>query len=330
MMLLLFFCFNLLAQEKNDSFILEIEKKFYKPTKNLEDNEIKPSDIKLPSITTMEEIENSRIVQKAIKLKKSIQRMSDKEVFALTEPMTVNVHELADNADYFYIVDKNKKITHRVHAKDVIDIKPDIELYEPPRFYTKITKPKNVSPYDKDLSWFGELSGGVTLNSSQWIADLLDDPEAQNGAGFQLRLQGLADMGDQFRLGISTTLENNQYSGSTSKIQTQNLSVGVIGKTKPLEFTGFPSRFLAEVRYSLMGNITQRQTNTEESFQFRSTTLMLGWEKLHFNSWGEWSWGVAFQRDWPKLVNQDVFVNMETNNPTNDSFIINFTQGIAW
>jgi len=57
---------------------------------------------------------------------------------------------------------------------------------------------------------------------------------------------------------------------------------------------------------------------------------VLGWEGVFNNRFGEWSWGVAWQRDWPKLRSQDETVSKTPSESTNDLIGLHFTQGFVW
>ena len=329
-MILIFFLSNLFAQvESTDNFIKELEMRFAPSSHLRQDfNESMPR-FKHKAIIDREEILQSKVVQKTLKHLSSVQRIDDEKLFGVTESMIVRVFEKIDEHDFFYILSNDNEVRYRVKSAYVEDVKSITELYEPPRYYSEVKVHKNISPYDRDLAWLNELATGLSLNSASWFSDLVDDSNLQNGFGFMLKAQSLADMGERFRLGASINLENAKFSSSTNSINMQNISLGIVGKSRPFETNDFLWRLSAEFRYSLLGHLTQSSANSQKKINFRSTSLNLGWEKLETNALGPWSWGLNFQRDFPKLANQNQFFNQNTNE-TNDSFIVQLTQGLDW
>lgn len=328
--LLLGFTLSAWAQvENSDKFIREIESRFA-PSVNLKKDvgEAIPR-YQYMGIIDREEIIKSKVVQKALKRLGSVQRLKDQKLFGITDRMIVRVFEKTDELDFFYVLGNNNTVSYRVHAKYVEDLALVTALDEPPRQYTEVKVHKNVSPFDRDLAWLHEIAGGLSLGNARWLGDLADDTGLQNGAGFILKGQSLADMGERFRLGASLNLENARHSSSRNAITMQNISVGLIGKTKPIETNNFQWRLSAEFRYSLFGQLSQTSGGAQNRTRFRSTSVSIGWEKLETNFLGPWSWGVNLQRDFPKLVAQDQFVSQNTNE-TNDSLILQLTQAVNW
>lgn len=316
-----------LAQvENSDSFIKEIESRFKSTSRKSEQvNESVPR-YQYMGVIDREEIIKSKVVQKTLKRLGSIQRLKDQKLFGILDTMIVRVFEKTDENDFFYILSNNNNVSYRVHGKYVEDLKAITEMYEPPKLYTEVKVRKNLSPFDKDPNWLHEAAAGVSLGSARWLADLADDAQVQNGTGILVKGQSLIDMGEQFRLGASVNFENARFSSSRNTLAMQNLSLGVVGKTRDFETNDFKWRLSAEFRYSLFGVITQNTSVSRERINFRSTSLNVGWEKLELNSLGPWSWGINFQRDFPKLVGQKQFFSQNTNE-TNDSFILQLTQG---
>ena len=318
-----------LAQvESSDSFIKEIESRFSSTTRSSEEVGESIPRYQYMGIINREDIIKSKVVQKALKRLGSIQRLKDQKLFGILETMTVRVFEKTDEYDFFYILSNNNKVSYRVHSKYAEDLKAISEMYEPPRQYSEVKVQKNLSPFDRDPKWLYEAAAGLSLGSARWLADLADDAQVQNGTGILLKGQSLLDMGEQFRLGASVNFESARFSSSRNTLAMQNLSVGVVGKTRAFESNDFQWRLSAEFRYSLFGTITQSNGASQERINFRSTSLNVGWEKLESNSWGPWSWGINFQRDFPKLIDQKQFFSQNTNE-TNDAFILQLTQGFS-
>ena len=319
-----------LAQVENtDNFIKQIESRFA-PSINLK----KDGGESIPryqylGLVDREKIIQSKLVQKALKRLGSVQRLRDQKLFGITDRMIVRVFEKTDEQDFFYVLGNNNKVSYRVHAKYVEDFALTTTMDELPRQYTEVKVRKNVSPYDGDLFWTHELAAGLSLGNARWLGDLANDTGVQNGAGFILKGQSLADMGERFRLGGSLNLENARHSSSRNAITMQNISVGLIGKTKPIETNNVLWRLSAEFRYSLFGQLSQTSGGAQGRTRFRTTSVNIGWEKLETNFIGPWSWGVNLQRDFPKLVNQEQFVSQNTNE-FNDSLILQLTQGVDW
>ncbi len=330
MILILFLITQVLAQvENSDDFIKQIESRFSSSTNLKKEVGESIPRYQYIGITDREEIIKTKIVQKSLKRLGSVQRLKDQKLFGITETMIVRVFEKTDEQDFFYILGNNNKVSYRVHGKYVDDLALTTAMDEPPRIYSEVKVQKNVSPYDRDLFWLHELAGGLLLGNARWLGDLANDTGVQNGAGFILKGQSLADMGERFRLGASLNLENARYSSARNAITMQNISLGIIGKTKPIETNNFQWRLSAEFRYSLFGQLSQTSAGSQERIRFRTTSVNIGWEKLETNFLGPWSWGINVQRDFPKLVGQEQFFSQNTNE-TNDSLILQLTQGVNW
>jgi hypothetical protein len=331
LLVMTFFC--AFAQENSDEVIRDIEARFQPiATRPNPYSEVKPQDIRgvPPQRIEKADIFESPIIQKAIQRLARVERISDQKTFVVTKRLVLNVHTQTDDHDFYYISSPDKSIKYRVHSKYAEDLNEITTLYEPPRFFSEVTERKNVSPYDQPLKWLYELSGGLSLNSAGWVADLSNDPKTRLGTGTQIKTHALADMGDRFRLGGALNFESANYKSSTSAIGMQNLSLGLIGKSKPIESAELVWRLSAEVRYSLLGRFSQSTSNDFQTYSFRSTALAIGWESLGVNLFGPWSWGVNLQRDWPKVVRQKDFFIQRAKTNYNDSLILQLTQGFQW
>ena len=163
------------AQEPNAKLLKSVGDRFLPPPRFGAEPTVNPFRLPVPPTTTMYDIERSPILQKALIRKSNIQDLRTEKVDGIYERMLVNVHARPDDLGFFYIINKENKITHRVHMKYVEDIRADIAMYEDPRHHTVVAEHKNISPYDRDLLWRPEFSMSVGRTSADWTSDILND-----------------------------------------------------------------------------------------------------------------------------------------------------------
>ncbi|MBY0518541.1 MAG: hypothetical protein K2P81_16635, partial [Bacteriovoracaceae bacterium] len=85
-----------------------------------------------------------------------------------------------------------------------------------------------------------------------------------------------------------------------------------------------------EIRLGPFGNLTTTVGSQSQSVDVRTTSLLVGWEFPAKNFFGEWAWGLSYQRDFPKLRNQRVYIAQNSNTSFIDSFSLHLSQGFDW
>ena len=318
------------AQEPDGKLLKSVEDRFLPPPRFGEEPTVKPFRLPVPPETTMYDIQRSPILQKALVRKGNIQDLQTGKADSIYERMLVHVHARPDDLGFFYILNKENKITHRVHMKYVEDIRPDIAMYEEPRHYSAITEHKNISPYDRELIWRPEFSMSVGRTSADWTSDILNDTQARHSTGYKLGASWLADFPGKFQLGAIFQFEGATHRLRYGDASYRNYSIGVVMKSRNFEWGGPPWRIYGQVLTGPIGVLAVRVAQNREDIPMRTTSAVIGWEQPHQNALGEWSWGLSWQRDWPKLRDQVEFLTQDSSSSTNDIVGFNFTQGFMW
>lgn len=318
------------AQEPDAKLLKSVEDRFLPPPRFGEEPSVKPFRLTVPAVTTMNDIQRSPVLQKVLKFRGNIQDLRTEKASSIYERMLVNVHALPDDLGFFYILNKENKLTHRVHMKYVEDVRPDVAMYEEPRHFSAITEHKNVSPYDRDLIWRPEFSMLVGRTSADWTSDILNDTQARHSTGYKLGASWLADFPGKFQLGAIFQFEGATHRLRFGDASYRNYSIGVVMKSRNFDWAGPPWRVFAQVLTGPIGVLAVRVAQTREDIPMRTTSAVLGWEQPHQNAFGEWSWGISWQRDWPKLRDQVVFLTQDSSSSTNDIVGLNLTQGFTW
>lgn len=319
------------ATEPDSQLLQKVEDKFLPPPQFGEAPIYKEARRPLPvQGATMAMIAKSPLIQKSIPRLSQLTDLKTKEIKVLERNIIVEVHELTDAQDNCYIVNKEKKITHRVASRMVFPINHELVMYEEPRSFHEVKERKNISPYDKELRWFPEVMLSVGLTNSVWTSDIVNDTSARTGTGYQIGGRYMANLGGKFQLGAVVQLENSQHTIENGEARYRNYSFGVAAKSPNLDWGGFPWRVIGEFRIGPVGQLVLQTSQYREEILLRTTTTVLGWERVFNNRFGEWSWGVAWQRDWPKLRSQDETVSKTPSESTNDLIGLHFTQGFVW
>ncbi len=320
-----------LAQDSSTAFLRKIEKKFLPPPRFGEEL---PQHVwrldKRPAAPTINDIVRSPVVQKAVRYRGRLQDLRSEEFAISLERKIVNTYSLADEQGYFYILGKDNLPSHRVHMNEVVDIKADVAMYEEPRQYTPVIIKQNVSPYDRVLRWQPELSLLVGRSSSDWTADLLDDTQALHTTGIHVAGRWMADFNQKFWLGAVVQFEGAQYNLRAGDASYRNYSFGMIARTPDYNWGGFPWRVSGEFLYGPIGVLSLRTDGQTRDIYLRTSSTVLSWEKIEKNALGQWAWGLSWQRDWPKLRNQQDYVRLDSASSTNDMVGLHLTQGFAW
>jgi len=318
------------AQQPDTRLLKDVDSRFQPPPRFGEEPSVKPFRLTIPPTTTMYDIQRSPIIQKALVRRGGIQDIVSGEVKSVSGRMIVNVHAQTDDDGFFYIVEKDKKITRRVHMQYAKDVRADVAMYEEPRHYTPIIEHKNVSPYDRDLLWKPEFSFSLGRTSSDWTADILNDQLAARSTGYKVGARWLADFPGKFQIGGTLQFEGAQHHLKEGAASYRNYSIGVVMKTRNVDWGGFPWRVYGEFLTGPIGVISVSIPGNRKDIPIRTTSTTLGWERPDKNVIGEWAWGISWQRDWPRLRDQSNFVTQDSSSSTNDAVALHFTQGIAW
>jgi hypothetical protein len=330
MMLLVFLCGLSFGQEPDAKLLKTVEDRFQPPPRFGTEVSEQPLRLPPPPVTSMNDIQRSPVVQKVLLPTSIIQELGTGIGATAEDRMFVNVHARPDDLGFFYLLSKENKITHRVHMRYVVDVRPDLALYEEPRHFSAITELKNVSPYDLGLVWRPEFSMLVGRTSADWTSDILNDTQARHSTGYKLGASWLADFPGKFQLGAIFQFEGATHRLRFGDASYRNYSIGVVAKTRTFDWAGPPWRIFVQVLTGPIGVLAVRVAQTREDIPMRTTSTVLGWEQPHRNALGEWSWGISWQRDWPKLRDQVEFVTQDSSSSTNDIVGLNLTQGFMW
>lgn len=318
------------AQEPDCKLLESVERKFQLPPRFGDEPTVKPFRLHIPPVITMDDIKQSPMVQKAVRRKGSIQNLTTADSQLIYERMLINVHSRTDDHGFFYIVNKDGSINKRIHMDFTESVLPEIAMYEEPRRYTPVIEHKNISPYDRELIWRPEFSFSLGRTSSDWTADILSDTQAARSTGYKVGARWLADFPGKFQVGGSFQFEGAQHNLRFGEASYRNYSIGLVMKTRNVDWGGFPWRVYGEFLTGPIGVLSVSTAGNRKDIPIRTTSTVLGWERPDKNALGDWAWGLSWQRDWPKLRDQSNFVAQDSSSSTNDVVALHLTQGFAW
>ena len=321
-----------LAQSTESETIKTIETRFKDPERFTEARHINTAVYEYPyRPVALSAIKITPIVQRALKPKSPIQNIKTFKLSENPKRLIVNLHERADEHGFFYLVDKNGEVTRRVQMQFVEAIDDVTVMYEPPKTYVEVVRQKDVPADDKETGYLSQFSLRVGQTSANWTADLLNDTRATTTFSTTLGANLLLDWQESFRMGATLQYESSNHRLQSSSAQYRNPSFGLIIQSPPSYWGGGPWRVGAQVRTGPFANLQIQDSNGRPTnIKIRTTTFQLDWQYIGSNGWGEWSMGLAYQRDYPKLRRQETIVRLNSQASTNDQIGLFVTQGFAW
>ncbi len=276
----------------------------------------------------LEDILASPVVQKALRPGALVQVIASGDTTAIEHDAIVNVHALADEHEFFYLVDPDGRHTRRVEAEFVVDIAADIAMYEPPREYTPITSLRNISPHDRPYLRVVEVSLAAGQTNAGWTADLLEADQARSTMFTRPGVSLMGDWPEHLRLGATFQYEASSHRTSQGSANYQNPTIGVLAKTKRYDF--WSSRLGLQLRWGPAAKLQVPGPGVSSSVELRTSTLQLSWERTEQNSLGEWAWGLLWQREWVKIRSQTQYTRLAPRGRTNDQLGLFISQGLPW
>lgn len=321
-----------LAQAKQSDTLSDIEIKFKEPERFSEARHVNTAVYEYPyRPVSLAYIKISPVVQRALHENARIQDIRTLKLTTNSRRVLINVHERSDEKGFFYIVDADGGVTRRVQMNFVEPIDPITEMYEPPKNYVEVVRQKDDPADNRRTGLISQFSLRFAQTDANWTADLLNDTKATNAVSTTIGTNLLLNWEESFRLGGTFQYESSSHRLQSGTAQYKNPSIGLLIQSPPSEWGGGPWRVGAQVRTGPLATIQVADANGRPvNLKVRITTFQLDWQYIGKNDWGEWSLGVAFQRDYPKLRRQEVLAQLDSQSRVNDQVGIFVTQGFAW
>lgn len=272
----------------------------------------------------LSEIWASSVEQKAIKPGAVLEPVEELVAArTLERESIIEVHSLPDERGYFYLAGKGEPSQWRVHMRHVSDITAVTQMYRPPRFYQEISQHKNVPPLDRSLHWFPEITLAAGQINAPWLADFSDTNE-QKTINKRIGASFLTRRGTTAQIGATVQYETAQFTQGSADANYRNLTYGMVVKSPLVEGKISNWRLGAQARYGPSSRLYLRNNGGTQDFQLRTTAMQIMWEDFHANEWGEWSWGITWQREWVKFHSLDPAYQSNFRNQRNFSTTIGF------
>lgn len=322
---------QVMAQAPDSKLLRDVESRFGKPPVYGNEPVIKERRYQLPQYPiTREQIEASPVIQKALPKDAQLIELATGKVTVNDRVRIIDVHAQTDSFDFCYIRNKAGNLVYRVKSSEVVNIAADVAMYEEPRSFVEVKERKNISPFDRDLTWQPELLASFGFGSADWTRDVVNDAKARQASGYNFGARWMGRFADRLQLGPVVQLETWNQSLENGSVNYRNVSLGVTAKSPDLKWGGFSSRLMAELRVGAFGVLAVSTNSAREEFGVRTTSAVVGWERVFKNGLGEWSWGLSWQRDWPRLRRQTIEVSKTSSQETNDLVALHFSQGFTW
>lgn len=279
-------------------------------------------------LVSFDDILTSPVVQKALRSRATVQDIASGKTEATLRDALVEVHTLTDEHEFFYLVDSDGKTTRRVAAKFVTEIAAVSEMYEPPRQFTPVVSLRNVSPHDRPFARVVDVSMAAGQTNAGWTGDLLESKRARRAYFTRPGVSVMGDWPTSLRLGATFQYEASAHRTAWGTANYQNPSIGVVAKTRRLET--FASRFGLQFRWGPAAKLEVPSAAGVSSVDLRVSSLQLSWERTDVNRFGEWAWGILWQREWVKLREQKQYTSLAPRSRTNDQLGLFIAQGFPW
>lgn len=284
--------------------------RYYPPNKKIHWDEIEESGFELISILAGKTL---------IKLETNQSMPVEKSFYA-------KVYRRPDEFGFKYVINKDGSLTYKIHESNINIITQEVALYEPPAQYQVETLVIPKNKYDKTLTLLPEavLSAGVV--NGKFMADLLDNNNANKGYSTQIGGNLVAKWKYPLRIGAALRYENAQYNtGYAGGLKYSAFSFGPLFRSKDLGSDTFAFRIQTQYRISPWARATT--SNIENNtYQFNSSDWLTSIDHPIKNRWGEFVLGLYVQYQWLSLKNQKIPVELNGTNLANQSLGVNFSQ----
>lgn len=244
----------------------------------------------------------------------------------LVLPREINVHfyRKPDELGFNYL--KADKITHKVWNKDIIRIKEELVLYEPPHRYTP-APPIFIKHYDNSRIRFNlEPSFSAGLVTGSYMQRLFDSP-VKNGISQQFGIRAFTNWSKKIKFGGAFHFENTNYNiGDQGNVKYQSFSLGPAVKSPDFHWGDVPLRVQGQMRFGPFAKARAEKVGEGRDFSFRSTDFLASLEHPTKNELGAFVVGIFYQKQWLNLYSQPAGTDVSTSGETNDSYGLQVSQ----
>jgi hypothetical protein len=278
-------------------------------------------------ITRMNEIKDSGTQYGAIKEGGILRGIESNQNYKTLKLTYIKYFNLEDEFGFKYIQNNDGTITWKIPNRFVESVQHELVLSVPPHRYTPAPDniPKTI--YDKTLTIPPEFSFHVGLIQGDFMRDLFEDKKASNGLSRQFGLHLFTQWKLPVKAGAVVQFETATYGlRNGGEVQYSSYSIGPQIKTKDFDISGNPVRFQSHFRVGPLARATAETASGSETFKFNSADLLASIESPVKNRFGEFVFGIYFQRQWLSIREQTVPVSLKATNETNKSYGVSFAQ----
>ena len=273
----------------------------------------------------MTDILNSPLRNIAIKKNATLIRIENEENLILPKNILTKVYALPDENEYFYIPGKQNEALFRVNISQIEPIELVTRLYVPPNKFRLSTVDKTQTQVDPKPFIYPEINFGSGLTQALFTQDLYNDGRAKTAPYIQYGLTGWMHWQKAFSLGATSKIERSYHSlRGNSRATFTAFSIGPVFRTSSFVVEETPFYFQAQTRWS---PVAHTQFEDLEKINLQVNNLQISLEFPQKNRWGEFLFGVAFGRQWINLKENTKTATLDTDNNTNDLYMITLSQG---
>ncbi|MFZ4712580.1 MAG: hypothetical protein ACOYL6_02605 [Bacteriovoracaceae bacterium] len=257
---------------------------------------------------------------------------NDSDTFKVNKDINVYVFRQADHEGFKYIVGKDKKIKYKIHTKYLVDISVVSDLNPKPETWSEVKEPVNLFAEDKLTKLKLQFNLHSEAINSRYLQEVAEERYDQVNHSLRFETQSYLHWDYPMELGWSLNYQAASFTTvNTSGGIYRAFHTGPILRTRIGTFKDGDLLLHFSYQRSLNGNYSYRINDTSYIALLSVNTAEIGTEWMQQNSWGRFSIGLAYRREWISLKqNLDDSVRVSSASRTADSLGISLGQDFDW
>jgi hypothetical protein len=273
------------------------------------------------------EINESGTEMGAVRAGVNLINIKDNKPLRLSKDVYLKFYRMQDEHGFRYVVNKDGQTLYRINGDYVTSLRETTEMYVPPLKYSTARVDIVEEEFDRKLHLRPEVVVFAGVVSGQYMRDLFNDDEAQNGQTYHIGANMFTDWSLPLKVGLATHYEVSRYKLSGGgNIDYQSFSLGPQLKTRDFHIFEETFRFQTQFRVSPLASLTAQTTSGSEKLKFNSADVLTSFEVPLKNPFGEAVVSLFYQAQWLNLRGDRPAVSVSSSNAINSSFGLSLGQ----
>lgn len=321
----LFTFFIVLSVFSNDIFKEINEKRdliYLKRLKKYQDNRKHNSAQREALKIQREDILKSKVILIAIKEGSILVKIDTGEIYKTPKEIIAKAFNLSDFEGYRYLISGKNKIRYKVYETATVNMKEMLSMYEAPKKFTPIEKKIDYGLTNKKFYFNYDLSLMTGFGSSSFIEDITDTNEhISNVITYDFSIMGKWKFPIKSGLGVQYQTQSGENSNINYNLD--SFLLAFILEMSNVNFIfdklNYQIKFLTEL-------VSRLNIEGQSTLNISKNILHLGASKKMWSIMnGDILIGLNAQREWLKAKANDQLFSINSNNRTNDLFMLNIT-----